>query len=75
VNSVFNASVAATIPVAVPKLAEQHEIADALHACDAKIAALEGEESLLNELFRAMLEELMTGRISVVPLIDSGKNL
>jgi type I restriction enzyme S subunit len=49
VNSVFNASVAATIPIAVPKLAEQHEIADVLQACDAKIAALEGEHSLLNE--------------------------
>jgi type I restriction enzyme, S subunit len=32
-------------------------------ACDAKIAALERESALLDELFRALLEELMTGRV------------
>ena len=38
---------------------------DILSACDAKIAALERESALLDELFRALLEELMTGRVSV----------
>jgi type I restriction enzyme S subunit len=65
VNSVFNASVAATIPVAVPSLDEQHVIASTLRACDAKIAALEREAQVLDELFRAMLDELMTGRLRV----------
>ena len=36
-----------------------------LAACDAKIAALEREGVLLDELFRALLEELMTGRVAV----------
>ena len=40
-------------------------IADTLTACDAKIAALERESALLDELFRALLEELMTGRVAV----------
>ena len=36
-----------------------------LRACDAKIAALERESTLLDELFRVVLEELMTGRVAV----------
>ena len=36
-----------------------------LRACDANIAALERESTLLDELFRALLEELMTGRVAV----------
>jgi type I restriction enzyme S subunit len=69
VNSVFNASVAATIPVVLPPLDEQHFIANALRACDAKIATLEREAQVLEALFRAMLDELMTGRLSTVPLL------
>jgi type I restriction enzyme, S subunit len=70
VNSVFNASVAATIPVGLPTLEEQDEIANALGAADRKIVALEREHQLAEELFRAMLEELMTGRLSAVPMIE-----
>lgn len=44
-------------------LSEQHKIAKTLRDCDAKIAALEQEAHLHDELFRAMLEELMTGRL------------
>ena len=44
---------------------EQERIVEVLHACDAKIAALERESALLDELFRALLEELMTGRVAV----------
>jgi type I restriction enzyme S subunit len=50
---------------------EQNEIASALSACDTKISSLEREAEILEELFRAMLEELMTGRLSAVPLIDA----
>ena len=63
INSVFNASVAAKTPVAVPTLPEQNEIAAVLQACDNKIDLLGKESSLLEELFKAMLEELMTGRL------------
>jgi type I restriction enzyme S subunit len=55
----------------IPSLAEQDEIAETLRACDEKINALEKESSLLEELFKATLEELMTGQLSAVPLIET----
>ena len=58
------------VQVPLPCLPEQRKIATVLTACDTKIAALEQETALLNELFHAMLDELMTGNRSAVPLID-----
>jgi type I restriction enzyme S subunit len=57
------------VPLPLPPLEEQHKIAITLSACDTKIEALEQETTLLDELFRALLEELMTGRFSAVPLV------
>ena len=54
----------------IPLLEEQQEIADILSSCDAKIATLEREIKLHDELFRAMLEELMTGQLSSLPLAN-----
>ena len=51
--------------IPLPPLDEQKEIAVILRACDDKIAALEEEATRLDELFRAMLEELMSGRLRV----------
>ena len=59
------------VQVSLPCLPEQREIAISLTACDAKIAALEQEVERLDELFHAMLDELMTGKRSAVPLIDA----
>ncbi len=61
----------ANVRVPLPSLFEQVEIATTLQACDTKIAALEQESTHLEELFHAMLEELMTGQRSAVPLIDA----
>ncbi len=70
INSVFNASVAATIPVMLPfDLSEQLDIISILKSCDRKIQALEKEISLTDELFHATLEELMTGKLSTKNLI------
>ncbi|MDE0187278.1 MAG: restriction endonuclease subunit S [Candidatus Poribacteria bacterium] len=66
-----NIPILSRIVLPLPPFSEQQEIAEILHACDTKIAALEQEAARLDELFRAMLEELMTGRRSAVPLIDS----
>ena len=71
VNSVFNASKSAEIPVVVPSVEEQLGIGNVLQVCDTKITALEQEAQHLDELFHAMLDELMTGQRSVVPLIDT----
>lgn len=56
------------IPLA--PLPEQRAIANIFRTIDDKIAALEREVQLIDELFHAMLEELMTGQRSAVPLID-----
>ena len=43
-------------------LVEQNKMERVLSSCDAKNVALYHEAFMLDELFRAMLEELMTGR-------------
>ena len=58
------------IPVPIPPLEEQRQIAAALNTCHAKILRLESEVSFLVELYEAMLEELMSGRLSAMPLIQ-----
>jgi type I restriction enzyme, S subunit len=57
-------------PALLPTIEEQRLIVGVVEACDTKMAALKGEIGLLDELFRAFLEELMTGRLSAVPLIE-----
>ncbi len=58
--------------VLLPPLSEQREIAAILQVSDDKVDALEQELVLLEELFRALLEELMTGELSTLPLIEEG---
>ncbi len=58
-------------PIMIPSLDEQAETVNILSACDTKIDALKQEIAALEELFRAILEELMTGRISTLPLIET----
>ena len=53
----------------LPPLPEQRAIAAVFQAIDEKTAALEQEAQHLDELFHAMLDELMTGQRSAVPLI------
>ena len=56
--------------IPLPPLPEQQKIAETLRIFDAKIGALEQEVVRLDELFHAMLDELMTGKRSAGPLID-----
>jgi type I restriction enzyme S subunit len=69
-QSNISASKLEIFKIPLPSFFEQQEIAEILQACDTKIAALEQETALLGELFHAMLDELMTGNRSAVPLID-----
>ncbi|RKU18652.1 hypothetical protein C6500_12635 [Candidatus Poribacteria bacterium] len=55
-----------------PPLCEQHTIAQVLQTIDERIMALGKEVQHLEELFHAMLDELMTGKRSAVPLIEDG---
>lgn len=59
-----------SVPIPLPSPDEQKEITQILIACDTKITALEQESAFLDELFRAMLEALMTGRLSALPLVE-----
>ena len=59
------------LEIPIPSLNEQQEISEILQACDTKIAALGEEAERLDELFHAMLDELMTGKRSAAPLIDA----
>jgi type I restriction enzyme S subunit len=53
------------LPVPIPDLVEQREIADSLNAVQATLDAATRRRELQSELFDAMLDELMTGRIRV----------
>ncbi len=61
----INSTKLKAFPVLIPSLPEQQEIADILTAADRKIAAEEGRKAALEEVFRSLLGELMTGRIRV----------
>ncbi len=63
------------LPIPKPDHLESNKIAVVLVNCDTKITALEREVELIDELFHAMLEELMTGRRSAVPLINTAMNV
>jgi type I restriction enzyme S subunit len=66
----LNTRILQDVPLTLPKIEQQREIAEVLRSCDRKITALEQEAVFLDELFRAMLEELMTGRLSALPLVE-----
>ena len=59
--------------VRLPTIQEQQAIAKNLILCDSKIVALEHEATLLDELFKAMLEELMTGRLPSEAVVGKGQ--
>ncbi len=63
VNSVFNASKAQKIPVLLPSLSEQREIARILATADKKIENEEKRKAALEALFKTMLQQLMTGKL------------
>lgn len=56
----------------LPSLPEQQDIANVFLTSDFKINALEQESLLLEELFNSLLEELMTGQLLILPLIEGG---
>ena len=72
-GSIFKSINKATINdfiVPLPQLSEQDAIAKIFQTVDKKIQTLKQEAEYLDELFHAMLEELMTGRRSAVPLAN-----
>lgn len=71
INSVFNASLSATIPIYFPEAKEQQEIVEILDAIDCKIDLHSQKYALLQNLFKALLHKLITGEIMVEDLDSS----
>lgn len=67
----INSTKLKALPTSVPSLREQAEIVEILSVCDEKINALASEIARHEELFQALLEELMTGKLSVAGLLDT----
>ncbi|MEH2296242.1 restriction endonuclease subunit S [Nostoc sp.] len=67
----INSTKLKAFPTLVPDISEQKRILTILQICDRKIQALEKEIALTDELFHAMLEQLMTGKISTQPLTET----
>ena len=65
VNSVFNASAATKIPIVLPELHEQVEIVEILSAVDAKIENAKKLTSAKTDLFKSMLNNLISGETRV----------
>ena len=59
------------LKISIPGTNEQGTIGNLLGACDNKLDTLHNETELLDELFKAMLEELITGRLSSLSLTKS----
>ena len=65
INSVYNASLSATIPIWFPDHDQQTEIVEVLDAIDRKIDLHRRKRAVLEELFKSLLHKLMTGKIRV----------
>lgn len=65
----LNLSYVKQYQIPIPPPEEQISLTEILDQCDSKITTLEKEITLHEELFRALLDELMTGRISTLPLV------
>jgi type I restriction enzyme, S subunit len=65
INSVYNASLASTIPVYFPDGEEQNRIAAILDAINQKIDLHKRKGAVLEGLFKTLLDGLMSGEISI----------
>jgi len=64
----LNTTILSQMPVLVPAIEEQHQIAEVLRASETKVRALETELPLVEEVFDALLAELMNGHLSIEPI-------
>ena len=65
INSVYNASLSATIPIWFPDDGQQSEVVAILDAIDRKIDLHRRKRAVLEGLFKALLHQLMTGETRV----------
>ncbi|NWF76766.1 MAG: restriction endonuclease subunit S [Nitrospirae bacterium] len=67
-RSGLNLQIIQRIPLILPPLTEQHQIAESLSAIDKKIEAENTKKNSLEALFKTLLSLLMTGKIRVKDL-------
>jgi len=67
----INSRLVADLQIPTPPIEVQAVVVQAARACDAKMAALDHEKVVHEEMFRALLEELMTGQLSALQLVES----
>lgn len=76
-QSSINQSKMKSLPIPLPPLPEQHEIARILQAVDKKLQAEEARKQALEALLKTLLNNLMTGKIRVkdvvLPNVGEGK--
>jgi type I restriction enzyme S subunit len=70
----INIPVLTALLIPLPPLDEQREIARILQAVDAKIAAEQARRAALEELFKSLLHELMSGRIRVPHIVGGQRS-
>ncbi len=73
INAKFNKSAVNALPTALPNREEQEQIADTLDSAQRKIDTAENKKGILQDLFRTLLHELMTGkkRVDAIDLCQS----
>jgi len=64
-GNTLNTSKLNKIPIPLPPLDEQQKIANILTTIDQKIQAEEKKKEALQNLFKTLLQQLMTGKIRV----------
>ena len=64
----INIPILVSMPLPVPPLSEQREIATVLNTVDRKINLYRKKRAVLDELFKTLLHKLMTGEIHVAAL-------
>ncbi|MDO9067481.1 MAG: restriction endonuclease subunit S [Deltaproteobacteria bacterium] len=67
----LNSQVIGRIPVYFPPKPEQEQIVGLLTGLDDKVDAAEVKKEVLQDLFKTMLHELMTGNIRTTPLMEA----
>jgi type I restriction enzyme S subunit len=65
INQSLNASISSDIPIPLPTLSEQREIAEILQTIDQKIEIEKRKKELYEELFKTMLNKIMNQEIDV----------
>jgi type I restriction enzyme S subunit len=65
INQSLNASISSNIPISLPSLPEQREIAEILQTIDQKIEIEKRKKELYEELFKTMLNKIMSQEIDV----------